>query len=94
MSYDNHDREGSQNGSKPPQVKIPQEDIIDFEILDEYDVKERVRGTIRHALTKTPEENREKFLVNLVNGLVGSAILHYRNKYEKKMDIKPFNKQF
>lgn len=78
----------------PVENKVVGEDKErDFELLAEYDMRERLTKTIHHCLTKMPEENREVFIVNLCNGMVGSAILHYRNKHEKKMNIKPFNQQ-
>lgn len=82
-----------QSSPSPLSAGEQKEDEKDFELLAEYDMKERLAKTIHHVLTKTPEANREQFLINLCNGMVGSAILHYRNKYEKKMNIKPFNQQ-
>jgi hypothetical protein len=78
----------------PSQQQISKDDLEDFKILEEYDMKDRLAGAIRHALTKVPESNRENFIVNLCNGMIGSAILHYRNKYEKKLDVKSFKEQF
>jgi hypothetical protein len=78
----------------PSQQQISKVDLEDFKILEEYDMKDKLAGTIRHALTKVPESNRENFIVNLCNGMIGSAILHYRNRHEKKLDVKPFKEQF
>lgn len=70
------------------------EDIEDFKLLEEYDMKEKVAKMVRHVLAKVPLENKETFLINFVNSLVGSAILHHNNKYVKKLDVPDFKSTF
>lgn len=70
------------------------EDEIDFKLLEEYDMREHISKTIHHVLTKTPEENREQFLINLCNGMVGSAILHHNNRHVKKLIVPDFKTTF
>lgn len=71
-----------------------QEDKDDFKLLDEYDLKEKVTKTVKHVLSKVPESNKEQFLINYINSLVGSAILHHDNKYVKKLTVPEFKETF
>lgn len=71
-----------------------QEDINDFKLLEEYDLKERITKMVKHVLTKVPENNKEQMLVNYINSLTGSAILHHDNKYVKKLQVPEFKETF
>jgi hypothetical protein len=70
------------------------EDKNDFKLLEEYDLKEKITHIVRHVLTKVPPDNKEKFLVNYINSVVGSAVLHHDNKYVKKMNVSAFKDIF
>lgn len=69
-------------------------DELDFKLLEEYDLTEKITHIVRNVLTKAPPDNKEKFLVNYINSLVGSAILHHDNKYVKKMNTGSFKDMF
>ena len=71
-----------------------QEDAADFKLLEEYDLTEKITHIVRHVLTKVPASNKEKFLINYINSLLGSAILHHDNKYVKKLNVGPFKDVF
>lgn len=73
---------------------MTQEDIEDFKLLEEYDLKEKITKMVRHVLNKAPETNKEQFLVNYISSLVGSAILHHDNKYVKKVQVPDFKETF
>lgn len=77
-----------------PEDKEKQDDQIDFRLLEEYDMKDKLGKTITHCLTKMPEENRKDFIVNLCNGMIGSAILHHHNRYVKKLTVPDFKTTF
>lgn len=66
----------------------------DFKLLEEYYLTGKITHIVRHVLTKVPAENKEKFLVNYINSLVGSAILHHDNKYVKKLQVPEFKETF
>lgn len=66
----------------------------DFELLKEYDLTEKITHIVRHVLTKVPPDNKEKFLTNYINSLLGSAILHHDNKYVKKLKVGAFKDIF
>lgn len=70
------------------------EDMEDFKLLEEYDMKEKITKIVRHVLAKVPLENKETFLINYVNSLVGSAILHHHNRYVKKLKVPDFKETF
>lgn len=70
------------------------EDEYDFKLLHEYDLKDKITNMVRHALNKVPEANKEQFLVNYINGLMGSAILHHDNKYVKNLQVPNFKETF
>lgn len=73
---------------------MTQEDTYDFKLLEEYDLKDKITKMVRHALSKVPETNKEQFLVNYINSLMGSAILHHDNKYVKKLQVPEFKETF
>lgn len=66
----------------------------DFKLLEEYNLNEKVTSIVKHVLSKVPESNKEQFLVNYINSLVGSAILHHDNKYVKKLQVPEFKETF
>jgi hypothetical protein len=70
------------------------DDEHDFKLLEEYDLKEKITHVVRHVLTKVPADNKEKFLVNYINSIVGSAVLHHHNKYVKKLNVGAFKDIF
>lgn len=70
------------------------QDNYNFKLLNEYDLKEKITKMVKHALTKVPETNKEQFLVNYINSLMGSAILHHDNKYVKKLPVPEFKETF
>lgn len=70
------------------------EDKYDFKLLEEYDLTEKITNIVRHVLTKVPADNKEKFLINYINSIVGSAVLHHDNKYVKKMNVSAFKDMF
>jgi hypothetical protein len=72
---------------------MAQEDYS-FKLLEEYDLKGKITKFVRHVLSKTPECNREQILVNYINALMGSAILHHDNKYVKKLPVSEFKETF
>jgi ribosomal protein S24E len=65
-----------------------------FKLLNEYDLKEKITKMVRHVLAKVPESNKEQLLVNYINSLMGSAILHHDNKYVKKLPVPEFKETF
>jgi uncharacterized protein (UPF0297 family) len=69
-------------------------DELDFKLLEEYDLTEKITHIVRHVLTKVPPDNKEKFLVNYINSIVGSAVLHHDNKYVKKLQVGVFKDIF
>lgn len=71
-----------------------QQDADDFKLLEEYNLKEKIAKMVKHVLSKTPEGNREQILVNYINSLMGSAILHHNNKYVKKLQVPEFKETF
>lgn len=71
-----------------------QQDSFDFKLLEEYDLKEKITKMVQHVLNKVPETNKEQFLVNYINSLVGSVILHHDNKYVKKIVVPEFKETF
>lgn len=71
-----------------------QEDTADFKLLEEYDLKDNIAKMVKHVLSKMSEGNREQFLVNFINSLLGSAILHHDNKYVKKLQVPEFKETF
>lgn len=73
---------------------MTQKDADDFKLLEEYDLKEKIAKFVKHLLSKTPEGNREQLLVNYINSLIGSAILHHDNKYVKKLVVPEFKETF
>lgn len=73
---------------------MTKEDELDFKLLEEYDLTEKITHIVRHVLTKVPADNKEKFLVNYINSIVGSAVLHHDNKYVKKMNVSAFKDMF
>jgi hypothetical protein len=73
---------------------MTQEDAKDFELLSEYDLTEKITHIVRHVLTKVPPDNKEKFLVNYINSVIGSAVLHHDNKYVKKLNVGTFKDMF
>ena len=70
------------------------EDAYDFKLLEEYDLKEKITKMVKHVLSKVPECNKEQILVNYINSLMGSAILHHDNKYVKKLKVPDFKETF
>lgn len=70
------------------------EDKDDFKLLEEYDLKEKIAKMVKHVLDKVPETNKETMLVNFINSLMGSAILHHDNKYVKKLVVPDFKETF
>lgn len=73
---------------------MEQKDEADFKLLEEYDLTEKITHIVRHVLTKVPADNKEKFLVNYINSIVGSAVLHHDNKYVKKLNVGIFKDMF
>lgn len=73
---------------------MTQEDKLDFKLLEEYDLTAKITHIVRHVLTKVPAENKEKFLINYINSVIGSAILHHDNKYVKKLNVGAFKDMF
>lgn len=73
---------------------MDKDDELDFKMLEEYDLTEKITHIVRHVLTKVPAENKEKFLVNYINSIIGSAVLHHDNKYVKKQDVGAFKDMF
>jgi hypothetical protein len=73
---------------------MPQEDTYDFKLLEEYDLKDKITKMVKHVLSKVPECNKEQMLVNYINSLMGSAILHHDNKYVKKLKVPDFKETF
>lgn len=73
---------------------MTREDTYDFKLLEEYDLKDKIAKMVGHALSKVPEGNKEQFLVNYFNSLIGSAILHHDNKYVKKLEVPEFKETF
>ena len=71
-----------------------EQDDYSFKLLDEYDLKEKITKMVKHVLAKVPETNKEQMLVNYINSLVGSAILHHDNKYVKKLQVPEFKETF
>lgn len=65
-----------------------------FKLLNEYDLSEKITKMVRHVLANVPESNKEQFLVNYINSLMGSAILHHDNKYVKKLAVPEFKETF
>lgn len=70
------------------------QDDFGFKLLEEYDLKEKISKVVKHVLNKVPEPNKEQFLVNYINSLLGSAILHHDNKYVKKLQVPEFKETF
>jgi len=73
---------------------MTKEDTYDFKLLEEYDLKDKITKMVKHVLSKVPECNKEKMLVNYINSLMGSAILHHDNKYVKKLKVPDFKETF
>jgi hypothetical protein len=73
---------------------MTQEDTFDFKLLEEYDLKDKIAKMVKHVINKVPETNKEQFLVNYINSLIGSAILHHDNKYVKKLEVPDFKETF
>lgn len=71
-----------------------EQENYNFKLLNEYDLKETIAKMVRHALTKVPETNKVQFLVNYINCLMGSAILHHDDKYVKKLSVPEFKETF
>ena len=71
-----------------------QEDIYSMKLLEEYDLKDKIAKMVQHVLSKVPDTNKEQFLVNYINSLLGSAILHHDNKYVKKLQVPEFKDTF
>jgi hypothetical protein len=70
------------------------QDDFGFKLLEEYDLKEKISKVVKHVLNKVPEPNKEQFLVNYINSLLGYAILHHDNKYVKKLQVPEFKETF
>ena len=70
------------------------EDEYTFKLLEEYDLKEKITKMVKHVLNKVPETNKEQMLVNYINSLIGSAILHHDNRYVKKLSVPDFKETF
>lgn len=73
---------------------MTQEEDYSFKLLEEYDLKDKITKMVRHVLSKVPESNKEQFLVNYINSLMGCAILHHDNKYVKKLQVSEFRETF
>lgn len=73
---------------------MEKEDIYSMKLLEEYDLKEKIAKMVNHVLLKVPEGNKEQLLVNYINSLLGSAILHHDNKYVKKLQVPEFKETF
>lgn len=68
-------------------------DLMMLERMSEYDVSEKTKKFIRHILS-LPKEKAEPMLINFIQGRTGSALLHYENKFVRKITTNPFNEQF
>lgn len=77
-----------------PGAGMTQEDIEDFKLLEEYDLKERIAKMVAHIINNVPQENKQQILVNCINSLVGSAILHHNNRHVKKLQVPDFKTTF
>lgn len=73
---------------------MDKDDELDFKLLEEYDISEKITHIVRHVLTKVPADNKEKFLINYINSAIGSAVLHHNNKYVKKLNVGTFKDMF
>lgn len=96
MSWGDHDQEEIRkkiNVEGRKESGKEDDDIAhDIEMLmriGEYQITDKHIQFVNHVLTKAPENNRSNLLCNYFSGLIGSAILHYENKYHRKReDIK------
>jgi len=68
-------------------------DLMMLERMSEYDVSEKTKKFIQHILS-LPKEKAEPMLINFIQGRTESALLHYENKFVRKIITKPFNEQF
>lgn len=75
-------------------VESSTEEEKDFDLLAQYDMKEKAEKIVNHVFDKVPEDNKRKFLINFINGIVGSAILHHNNRYVKKLLVPDFKTTF
>lgn len=75
------------NNQKDPSIE---HDIMMLERLEEYELSDETKKFIRHILS-LPEDKREKMLFNYIQGRTGSVILHYENKYVRKIIDKKFS---
>lgn len=82
------------NKDKPTKVdQSIEHSLMMLERITEYDISEKTKAFIRHILS-LPKEKSEQMLVNFIQGRTGSVLLHYENKYGRKVTTKPFNEQF
>jgi hypothetical protein len=65
-------------------------DLLMLERLQEYDCGEKTEKFLAHILSLNPDKAL-KLLRNYINGRTGSAIIHYENKYVRKIEQKPFD---
>lgn len=68
-------------------------DLMMLERMSEYDISEKTKKFIQHILS-LPKEKAEPMLINFIQGRTGSALLHYENKFVRKIITKSFNEQF
>lgn len=97
MSFHNHDAEEKPYKRQPDQAvhsQISTSDYENFRLLEEYDMKERIEKVVKHTLEKVPGEYKEQFLTNFINGMLGSAIIHFNDRYVRKLNVPDFKKTF
>lgn len=71
-----------------------QEEKEDLKLLEDYDLTERISKMVAHIINNVPEKNKQQILVNYINSLVGSAILHHNNRFVKKLNVPDFKTTF
>jgi len=80
------------NKDKPKVDESVEHSLMMLERISEYDISEKTKAFIQHILS-LPKEKSETMLLNFIQGRTGSVLLHYENKYVRKVITKPFNEQ-
>lgn len=65
---------------KGKEIHPVQLDLIDLEKLEEYQLSESKKKSLRRMLNQSPEV-RERFIFNFIPSYTGGAILHYVSKH-------------
>jgi len=68
------------------------DDIALLDMLTEFELTEKDIKWVKH-LIGLPNENGIQLLLNYIQARTGSCILHYENKFVRKVTTKKFNEQ-